>query len=78
MLYNLSPIPNTKGKNVDNYTLQLNQKPVLGPFIATIEKEVRSMQKQWTVKNGAALKCLSEKSCEMKGISQAMATNVIF
>jgi len=68
----MSSTLNTKGKNVDNST-QTQLKAGITELLCHT-KEVKSMQKQSTCKNGAVLKSLDEKSSEIKVGGQEMTT----
>ena len=47
----------------------------MGPY--KVQKEVKSTQNSQAVKNGAALKSLDEKTCEIKGGGKEMAAMML-
>ena len=55
---------------------QVSHRLVLGPY--KVQNGVKPTQKQPSCKkNGAALKCLGEKSCEIQGGGQEMAAMML-
>ena len=55
--------------------LKVSHRLVLRPY--KVQKGVKSTQNSQAVKNGAALKSLGEKTCEIKGGGQEMAAMML-